>query len=112
MGFSPLSAGAASTSSDSRFVDHVELNLMGGRGGSGCLSHHVTGPSKKRPDGGHGGHGGEIVFRAVESMKSFNFHTRHYKGHSGTHGSSNSRSGRGPSCIGYRRMELSEALAI
>ena len=78
----------------SSFVDHVVLTVQAGNGGTGCISHRVIGPGKKRPDGGHGGDGGDVVFRAVDSLSSFSFDRRHYKATHGTHGSSNLKNGK------------------
>lgn len=55
----------------SHFVDYVELEVCGGKGGNGMLSFSSL-PYREwaGPDGGDGGHGGHVIFKASHNMKS------------------------------------------
>ena len=35
-----------------RFADKVQIEVKGGKGGNGCVSHEITSPGCKRPSGG------------------------------------------------------------
>jgi GTP-binding protein len=79
------------------FVDRVEIELMAGRGGDGCMSFrrekHVP---KGGPDGGHGGDGGSIILKArsgVNSLVAF-AHQKQWRADSGAPGSGSDRHGR------------------
>ncbi len=52
------------------FYDHVNIRVLAGRGGDGCISFrreaHVP---KGGPDGGDGGHGGNVVVLADASLR-------------------------------------------
>ena len=79
------------------FVDRVEIELIAGKGGNGCMSFrrekHVP---RGGPDGGDGGHGGSVVVRArngVNSLVAF-AHQKHWRAEPGHPGSGNDRHGR------------------
>ena len=79
------------------FVDRVEIELIAGRGGNGCMSFrrekHVPNGG---PNGGDGGHGGSIVIRAkngVNSLVAF-AHQKHWRAEPGTPGGGSDRHGR------------------
>ncbi|MCU0707857.1 MAG: GTPase ObgE [Pirellula sp.] len=82
------------------FVDRVEIEVIAGRGGDGCMAFrrekHVP---RGGPCGGDGGDGGSIIIRAksgVNSLVSF-AHQRHWRadhGSPGTGSDCHGRSGR------------------
>lgn len=71
------------------FVDRVEIEIIAGRGGDGCLAfrrekHYPRGG----PCGGDGGNGGSVIIRArsgVNSLVSF-AHQRHWRADHGSPG--------------------------
>lgn len=84
------------------FVDRVEIEIIAGRGGDGCMAFrrekHVP---RGGPCGGDGGDGGSIIIRAksgVNSLVSF-AHQRHWRA---DHGSP----GLGSDCHGRNGKEL------
>jgi len=71
------------------FVDRVEIEIIAGRGGNGCMAFrrekHVP---RGGPNGGDGGHGGNVVIRAqagVNSLTEF-AHQRQWKSEAGAPG--------------------------
>lgn len=79
------------------FVDRVEIELIAGKGGNGCMSFrrekHVP---KGGPNGGDGGHGGSLIIRAlngVNSLVSF-AHQKHWRAEPGAPGGSSDKHGR------------------
>ncbi|MCA9178056.1 MAG: GTPase ObgE [Planctomycetales bacterium] len=79
------------------FVDRVEIEVTGGKGGDGCLSfrreRHVP---RGGPDGGDGGDGGSVILRAEEGVDSLIAlsHRKFWKAPRGLHGSGARRRGR------------------
>lgn len=53
------------------FVDFIEVEVSGGKGGNGMLS-FLSLPKREwaGPDGGNGGNGGHVIFKASHSTKS------------------------------------------
>ena len=79
------------------FVDRVEIEIMAGKGGDGCMSFR-----RERyipnggPDGGDGGDGGDIVIvsrRGVNSLMALS-HRKQWKATRGKHGSGSNQRGR------------------
>ncbi|MFM7928806.1 MAG: GTPase ObgE, partial [Pirellula sp.] len=71
------------------FVDRVEIEIIAGRGGDGCMAFrrekHVP---RGGPCGGDGGDGGSIIIRAksgVNSLVTF-AHQRHWRADHGSPG--------------------------
>jgi GTP-binding protein len=81
----------------SMFVDRVEIEIAGGRGGDGCTSfrreRHVP---RGGPDGGDGGNGGSVVIVAEEGVDSLVAlsHRKFWNAPRGLHGSGSRRRGR------------------
>nr|WP_308062202.1 GTPase ObgE [Glycomyces sp. TRM65418] len=78
------------------FVDRVNLQVVAGKGGNGCVSvHREKFKPLGGPDGGNGGHGGDVVFVVdpnVHTLLDFHFQTR-LQGGNGTHGQGSNRDG-------------------
>jgi GTP-binding protein len=78
------------------FIDHVTIEVRGGRGGDGCLSfRRETFVPRGGPDGGDGGYGGSVVVEAssrVSTLVDLRFR-KLYQAARGAHG-------RGKSCRG------------
>lgn len=79
------------------FIDRVEIEASGGRGGDGCVSFrrekHVP---RGGPDGGNGGKGGDIVIKVNPSLRTL-IDLRYGNIHSaenGRHGSGSRKTGR------------------
>lgn len=54
-----------------RFLDEVEIRVISGRGGRGCVSlRREKYVPFGGPDGGDGGHGGDVVFQAEERLNT------------------------------------------
>ncbi len=71
------------------FVDRVEIEIIAGRGGNGCMAFrrekHVP---RGGPNGGDGGHGGNVIIRAqtgVNSLTEF-AHQRQWRSEPGAPG--------------------------
>ncbi len=86
--------GDGSNRSALKFVERVQIEVKGGRGGNGCISHEVLSPGKKRPDGGNGGKGGNVFIVGSSQVESLQFSTYHFNAGNGTHGSSSGMTGR------------------
>jgi GTP-binding protein len=79
------------------FIDYVEIEVAGGRGGDGCVSfHREKYVAKGGPDGGDGGRGGNVVFKATENMTTLlDFrYRRKYAAENGQPGSGSRKAGR------------------
>eukprot|EP00123_Amoebidium_parasiticum_P013652 comp22076_c0_seq1/m.32170 comp22076_c0_seq1/g.32170 ORF comp22076_c0_seq1/g.32170 comp22076_c0_seq1/m.32170 type:complete len:449 (-) comp22076_c0_seq1:355-1701(-) len=69
------------------FVDYLQMRIVAGNGGNGCLSfRREKFVPRGGPDGGNGGTGGSIVLVADEGLSSLRGVERHYKGHDGSNG--------------------------
>jgi GTP-binding protein len=62
------------------FVDQVQIEVSGGRGGHGCMSfRREKYVPNGGPDGGDGGHGGSVVLQARKGVNSLvNLSNRHH----------------------------------
>lgn len=69
-------------------MDKARIEVKGGRGGNGCVSHLVLSPGKKRPNGGNGGKGGSVYIVADRAMTGMNLHTFHFNAGHGRNGGS------------------------
>ena len=80
------------------FVDRVQIEVIAGRGGDGCLSfRRERYVPRGGPDGGDGGHGGSVIIMAEEGGDSLSplVHRRTWRAADGRHGSGANRQGRG-----------------
>ncbi len=79
------------------FVDRVEVQVIGGNGGDGCMSfRRERYIPRGGPDGGDGGNGGSVMLVAqtgVNSLVSL-AHRAHIRGKRGVHGQGSGRHGR------------------
>jgi len=78
------------------WVDEIVIEVMGGRGGDGCVSfHREKYRPRMGPDGGKGGRGGDVFLLsdpALTSLSSLEAHKR-YCAESGKPGGGNRRTG-------------------
>lgn len=86
-----------------RFVDHSEIAVTGGHGGSGSSSfRHEKYIPKGGPDGGDGGDGGAVLIQGTNNLQSLmdlNL-KRSYKAGGGESGSTNKKHGtKGKDCV-------------
>lgn len=79
------------------FVDRVEIEVVAGNGGNGCVSfRREKYVPLGGPDGGDGGHGGSVIFRAqagVDSLAAL-AHRKHWRAEHGQAGGSSDCHGR------------------
>ena len=79
------------------FVDQVNVILLAGKGGSGCVSfRRERGVPRGGPNGGRGGDGGDIHFESTRSVNSLGFYRYHpiNKAKRGRHGEGSNRQGK------------------
>ena len=79
------------------FVDRVEIEVVAGKGGDGCMSfRRERYVPKGGPDGGDGGNGGSVIITAADGMNSLVAlkHRHSWKAERGKHGSGSDRRGR------------------
>ena len=79
------------------FVDRVEIEVVAGKGGDGCMSfRRERYVPKGGPDGGDGGHGGSVIIEASTGVNSLVAlkHKKLWKAERGKHGSGSNRRGR------------------
>jgi GTP-binding protein len=80
------------------FVDRVQIEIQGGRGGNGCVSfRREKYVPHGGPDGGDGGDGGSVIILAKNGVNNLSAlaHHKHWKAESGSHGSGYMRYGKG-----------------
>jgi GTP-binding protein len=80
------------------FVDRVQIEIQGGRGGNGCVSfRREKYVPHGGPDGGDGGDGGSVIILAKNGVNNLSAlaHHKHWKAESGNHGSGYMRYGKG-----------------
>ena len=80
------------------FVDRVEIELVAGNGGNGCMSfRREKYVPRGGPDGGNGGDGGSIVIVSRQGVNSLVSLTqkKQWKAESGNNGEGSNRHGRG-----------------
>jgi len=80
--------------SNRQFLDTVQIECRGGKGGLGCVSWQSLSPGKKKPDGGNGGKGGCVYIIGDNNLTSFKFETLHFNGDDGGNGGSAGMTGR------------------
>lgn len=79
------------------FVDRVEIEVVAGKGGDGCMSfRRERYVPKGGPDGGDGGNGGSVIIQACEGVNSLVTlkHRRTWKAERGKHGQGSDRRGK------------------
>jgi GTPase len=79
------------------FVDRVQIEIQGGRGGNGCVSfRREKYVPNGGPDGGDGGDGGSVIVLAKNGVNNLSAlaHHKHWKAESGNHGSGYMRYGK------------------
>lgn len=79
------------------FIDYVEIEIIAGNGGHGCISFHTEKfVPKGGPDGGDGGKGGDVIALADDQLTTlldFRYH-RKYKANNGQPGSGGLKTGK------------------
>lgn len=79
------------------FLDRAEIEVVGGRGGNGCVSFRREKYAPfGGPNGGDGGKGGDVILVVDErrtTLQDFRYH-RVFKGERGEHGEGSQRTGR------------------
>ena len=71
------------------FVDRVEIEVIAGNGGNGCLSfRRERYVPRGGPDGGDGGRGGDVIIAAEKGVDSLAAlaHRRRWQATNGSHG--------------------------
>lgn len=68
---STKSSDDSSNKTEAYLVDYLELEVFGGKGGDGCVSHLNMIRDRIKPDGGYGGNGGNIIIRSSLSKRDF-----------------------------------------
>lgn len=79
------------------FIDEAEIEVIAGRGGSGCMSfRREKCVPRGGPDGGDGGSGGDVVFVGDEGLHTLmdTRYNRVYKAARGQHGRGSNRTGK------------------
>src|SRR5438034_8499354 len=80
------------------FVDEVEIHVVAGDGGNGCLAfRREKFVPRGGPSGGDGGHGGSVYVVAsphVNTLINFRFHPE-FSAERGEHGMGSNRTGHG-----------------
>ena len=84
------------------FVDSVQIEVIAGNGGDGCLSfRRERFVPRGGPNGGDGGHGGNVIIVAQEGVDTLAplVRRKQWKAESGGHGSGANRHGRSGSDV-------------
>jgi GTP-binding protein len=84
------------------FIDRVEIEVAGGRGGNGCVSfRREKFVPRGGPDGGDGGAGGDVVIIVDEQMRTLLDlrYRRSYRGGNGRPGQGSRKTGKGGSPV-------------
>ena len=79
------------------FVDRVQIEVQGGRGGNGCISfRREKYVPHGGPDGGDGGNGGSVIIVAKAGVNHLTSvaHHKFWRAESGKHGSGSNRAGK------------------
>lgn len=79
------------------FIDEIEITVVGGKGGSGCVSfHREKFMPKGGPDGGDGGKGGDVYIYANPSLNHLSkfLSNQYFKAQDGKPGKSNKQKGK------------------
>lgn len=79
------------------FVDRVEIEVIAGRGGDGCMSfRREKYVPRGGPDGGNGGAGGDVILRCEQGVNSLVSlaHKKQWRAERGTHGMGSDRHGK------------------
>ncbi|MFH0778877.1 MAG: GTPase ObgE [Candidatus Eisenbacteria bacterium] len=80
-----------------QFIDRVKIEVVGGRGGDGCVSFRREKYAPKGgPDGGDGGDGGSVILEAsvhLRTLLDFKFRSS-FKAKRGEHGKGSNMAGR------------------
>lgn len=79
------------------FVDRVQIEVQGGKGGNGCVSfRREKYVPHGGPDGGDGGSGGSVIIVAKFGVNHLTAlaHHKFWRGDSGNHGSGSNRAGK------------------
>ena len=79
--------GKSDTNPVRKFVDCVEVEVLGGKGGDGRISFlSLFAVEFAGPDGGDGGHGGHVIFRASDRVRDLSHLKRKIQARFGTPG--------------------------
>nr|XP_014099429.2 mitochondrial ribosome-associated GTPase 2 [Bactrocera oleae] len=71
------------------FVDSKQVQVIGGKGGDGCISFlQLWCNERAGPDGGDGGNGGHVIFQTSLDMRNFNHVLSKIRGLTGENGRS------------------------
>jgi GTP-binding protein len=85
------------------FIDEVEIEVAGGRGGDGCVSfRREKYIPKGGPDGGDGGRGGNVVLKAsshLSTLLDYRYKKRNKSEDGGKGGSSNKTGAKGEDLV-------------
>lgn len=80
-----------------RFIDYVQITVVAGKGGDGCVAfRREKFVPKGGPAGGDGGNGGSVIFKAnvqLHTLQDIRYH-RIYKANRGRHGEGSLRHGK------------------
>jgi GTP-binding protein len=79
------------------FIDRVQIEVQGGRGGNGCVSfRREKYVPHGGPDGGDGGHGGSVIILAKAGVNHLTAvaHHKFWRAEAGKHGSGSNRAGK------------------
>ena len=78
------------------FIDEVQIEVISGNGGDGCLSFkRAKNLPRGGPDGGDGGSGGNVIFKASDDLNTlarFRYE-KYFEALSGKKGSGKGKSG-------------------